>query len=423
MTWERTSFAELPPGTRVLFCTQGCRVNQYETEALRAWAAGLGWEEVSEAAGADLVLINSCAVTEAALRDLRRMVRALRQSSPRLPIVVTGCAPEAEPHLREALSVEVLPQATKRQLLALGKAHIPRLPRHRTRAVVAIQDGCNTQCTYCIIPTTRGPAQSRSPQEILAEVDALCRHGVPEITLSAISARWYASCGMDFWDLVAMVDRTVAARYAAQSRLRLGSLDPGQLDAKAEATLSQCQVVCPHLHLSLQSASPSVLARMGRSHYHPEAVLRFVEKVAKFWPTFGLGADFIAGFPGETEGEWQTTMDFVQHLPLTYAHVFPYSERPGTVAATLPEAVPRPERLRRAQKLRECVHQIQKRLWAALQGNTVRVVLETATHGRAETYVPCRLTRPMPQGSTVRATVVAIMSNHLVVEPSKENLP
>jgi len=422
MTAAPSPFARFPAGTRVFFCTQGCRVNQYETEALRAWAASLGWEEVDAAAAADLAIINSCAVTEAAMRDLRRMVRALREARPGIRIVVTGCAPEADPRLRDCLTVEVLPQAAKRQLLALARTQIPRRPRHRTRAVVGIQDGCNTRCTYCIIPITRGPAQSRPPQEILAEVEALCRQGVPEITLSAISTRWYACGGTDFWDLVAMVDRMVAARYAGQTRLRLGSLDPVQLDAKAAATLAQCQAVCPHLHLSLQSASPSVLARMGRSHYHPDTILRFVESLAAVWPVFGLGMDVIAGFPGETEDEWQATLDFARQLPLTYAHVFPYSERPGTVAARLPGAIPRPERRRRAQALRECVRHIQGRVWAAMQGRTVQVVLETATQGRAETYVPCRLTRPGHAGGIVRAAVAAVEPTHLVVTPIPEGL-
>jgi len=421
MTPASTPLTAFPAGTRVFFSTQGCRVNQYETEVLRAWAAGLGWEEVDAAAAADLAIINSCAVTEAAMRDLRRMVRALREARPEIRIVVTGCAPEADPRLRDCLAVEVLPQAAKRQFLALARTQIPRRPRHRTRAVVGIQDGCNTRCTYCIIPITRGPAQSRAPEEILAEVDALCRQGVPEITLSAISTRWYACGATDFWDLVAMVDRMVATRYAGRTRLRLGSLDPVQLDAKAAATLAQCQAVCPHLHLSLQSASPSVLARMGRSHYHPDAILRFVDSLAAVWPVFGLGVDVIAGFPGETEAEWQATLDFARQLPLTYAHVFPYSERPGTVAAGLPGAIPRPERQRRARALRECVRQIQARVWTAMHGRTVQVVLETATQGRAETYAPCRLTRPMPPGGIVCATVITSSADHLVVRPTVEN--
>ncbi len=405
--------AHLTPGMRLAFFTQGCRVNQAETEALRAWALALGCMEVPMEASADLVLINSCAVTEAALRDLRRLVRGLRQSAPGTRIVVAGCAAEVEE--TSDLDVERLSQRAKRELVAAGRGLLSGVPRHRTRAVVVVQDGCNSACAYCVIPKTRGPSMSRPPAEILAEVAALAEAGVPEITLSAVSARWYAAADGDFWDLVAAVDALVTRRFPGRCRLRLGSLDPMQLSPKALDTLATGQSLCPHLHLSLQSGSPTVLARMGRSPETPELIRGFVEQLARHWPLFGLGVDIITGFPGETEAEWEATARCAESLPLTYAHVFPYSERPGTRAATLPGALPKAERLARAQKLRELVRSIQGERLAAMVGHTASVVLETPTHGRAQTYVPCRTTTPAPPGTTAHGTILAREDNHLVV--------
>ena len=407
----------LTPGMRIRFVTQGCRVNQSETEALRAWAWACGAVEVGEDTPPHLLFINSCAVTEKAVRDLVRLVRTTKELFPQTRILVAGCAAEAEGPRLQAMGVELLGSAAKRHLVAQGRAGISPVPRRRTRAIVAVQDGCSAACAYCVIPSTRGPSQSRPVADVLAEVEGLCAAGVPEITISAVSARSYQDQGRDFWALVTELDRQLRPRWVGRTRIRLGSLDPGQLGPRALDVLAECALVCPHLHLSIQSGSLQTLRRMGRSHYHPEAIVEFVQGLSRIWPIFGLGADFIAGFPGETADDFQTTLALARALPLTYAHVFPYSERPGTAAATLPGAIPPSVRQDRAHTLRQEIAALQAHSLGAMGGRQVQVVMESPTTGRAETYVVCRLTQPYPPGSLTAGTIAGWDGTTALVQP------
>lgn len=211
----------------------------------------------------------------------------------------------------------------------------------RARPVLKVQDGCSHCCTYCIVPLTRGPSCSRSPDAVIEEAERLLRAGYREIMISGINLRQYRANGVNFWKLLRQVDSLLAPEWAGRARLRLSSLEPAQLDTEGLETLEACTLLCPHLHLSLQSGSPAVLARMGREHYVPERVEEAIGRVRSFWPDFGLGADILMGFPGESEKEMQETIDMAGSLPFTYAHVFPYSVRPGTRAASLPGQLPR----------------------------------------------------------------------------------
>lgn len=359
--------------------TLGCKINQYESEALaEAWRAG-GLVECDEPEQAQVLLVNSCAVTNRAVSDLRATVRRLRKGNPTARIVVTGCAAQV---LREELSAMpevdvVVPQDRKPELLAGplmdlrpapaqnpppspgdGPRPFPPFEIHRfrrARAVVKVQDGCSHRCTYCIVPLTRGPSVSRAPEEAIAEMRRLFEAGYRELVVSGVNLRQYGRdlpAPLDFWDLLARAQAELGPEWGGRARLRLSSVEPGQLDAKALDVLGASTLVAPHLHLSLQSGDPEVLRRMGRGHYRPAQVLDFLAGLRGIWPRLGLGADILTGFPGETEAQFENTCAFCRELPLTYAHVFPYSPRPGTPAAQMKDSLLKAERTARAAKLR-----------------------------------------------------------------------
>lgn len=379
--------------------TLGCKINQYESQAVREAWLRQGGEESDAPERADVVLVNSCAVTAKAVADLRAAVRRLRRAAPDCFLVVTGCAAEVlERELAGTPGVSaVVPQRRKDTLIRLGlssltaascsagssaKRQEPLLPLpglqepavsldgvpepavpaaakekeatalfppfavsayDRSRAVLKIQDGCSHRCTYCIVPLTRGAARSREFEEALKEAERLLAAGFREITLSGVNLRqygrdWADRSGVpgDFWDFLGRLDAALSPLWAGKARLRISSLEPGQLGQKALDTLGASRMTAPHLHISLQSGSPAVLRRMGRGHYRPEELTDFLAGLRAIWPLFGLGADILTAFPGESEAEFEEGLAFCRNLPLSYAHVFPYSRRPGTAAASMP---------------------------------------------------------------------------------------
>lgn len=457
------------------FCilTFGCKVNQYETQSLREAWLNRGGTETDAPAEADVIVLNTCAVTANAVSDARQAVRRLRREAPAAPIIVTGCAAEVAREELAALPgvLAVLGQDHKSRLLegmpldlsAAGgfpdtpfpanpvEARARALTRDRSfppfrisafrraRPVLKVQDGCSHGCAYCIVPLTRGPARSRSPKECLAEMRRLLEAGYREIMLSGINLRQYAAreegCA-DFWDLLLYLDRELAPQWAEDARpdparLRISSVEPAQLTPRGIECLASARMVCPHLHLSLQSGSAEVLRAMRRGHYTPEALLEAVNAAARLWPRFGLGADILMGFPGESETHVRETLDVARALPLTYAHVFPYSVRPGTVAAELPGQIDKAERQERAARVRAIVDGKRRAFWeASLHCGALRVALDcnegadvpAGRHGVDECYVPCRLDRPLVGAGHALIAVrpVGLDSKGLVVRPLEE---
>ena len=301
---------------------------------------------------------------------------------------------------------------------------------HRARPVVKLQDGCSHGCTYCIVPLTRGRSVSRSPKDILAEMTRLHQAGFQELILSGINLRQYgrdfpkSASIRDFWSLLTWLEGQLAPDWAGSARWRLSSLEPGQLDDAALAALTKSRMVAPHLHISLQSGSPTVLRRMGRGHYQPESLPAFLNALQRSWPIMGLGADILMGFPGESEAEFAETRTFVEALPLTYAHVFPFSPRPGTSAAAMPDQLPREVAEERAAIIRNLaaakkdafLHFLLKR-----QDNALRMVLESRDTGLgiSEYYATCRLAaEEIPSqaapGALLTVRPVKIEQNHLL---------
>ncbi|MCT4626004.1 tRNA (N(6)-L-threonylcarbamoyladenosine(37)-C(2))-methylthiotransferase MtaB [Halodesulfovibrio sp.] len=352
--------------------TLGCKINQYETQALREVWIARGFLESDSAAGADFILVNSCAVTAKAVSDVRSTVRQLHRANENAQIVVTGCAAQVMGDELKVLPgvVRIVPQDAKTSLktwpeLKEGMTEPENVfpdfavtKYNRARAVVKVQDGCSHRCTYCIVPLTRGRSRSRSIADIVTEARTLLESGFRELILSGVNLRQFGrdlDGTPDFWDLIDELESALGKKWGGKARFRISSLEPGQLGEKALNVLARSTMVAPQLHISLQSGSDSVLKRMGRGHYKTAPLLDFLEKLHAIWPVYGLGADILMGFPGETEEEFAETMAFIEAMPITYAHVFPYSIRPGTAAATMSNQLPKQIKKERAKAVRDVI--------------------------------------------------------------------
>lgn len=413
---------------RFFTATLGCKINQYETRAIgEAWIKGTDQGhavEVNDPKEADLILVNSCAVTANAVADLRQTVRKLHRTNPEADIIITGCAAQVMPDELGQLPgvVKVVPQDEKTRLLDGPDADAPADDKPafapfaidgygRSRAVVKVQDGCSHHCTYCIVPLTRGKSVSRQPDEVVAEIRRLLDAGFREFILSGINLRHYGrglAETMDFWDLISHLEKEFGLEWAGRARFRISSVEPGQLDDKGFDTLAASTMVCPQLHLSLQSGDPDILKAMGRGHYRAEQAVVFMERLKTVWPVMGLGADLIAGFPGETEAQFENTLALCRALPLTYGHVFPYSERPDTKAATLPGAVDVPLRKDRAARLRKLIGGKKSRfLKRLLDVSHLDVLIQDESgKGVSQFYAACRFAE-IPSGAQPKQLIKA----------------
>lgn len=419
--------------------TYGCKVNQYESEVIReAWEKTGGVALIS-AAGADYVLINSCAVTAKAERDARNAVYRHGRAVPAAKIILTGCAAQFFPDFVPRAGAfwskpdAIIPQFQKAVLLS-GPALAPRADssaplwristHERARPTIKIQDGCSQRCAYCVTPQTRGAPVSRSREDVLDECHRLLSAGFCELTLSGINLRQYKSeDNGDFWDLLNFLDKNLSPDHAGRARLRISSLEPAQLSTKATDTLLNAKLVCPHLHLSLQSGSRAVLQRMRRFLYHPEELTASLERLRSRFPLLALGCDVIAGFPGETEADLNATLSSLERLGVTYAHVFPYSNRPGSLASALPGQISKKIKNERANKIRALTGKLKLNfLRRQLALSETFVAVETRDdslyRGVNEFYSPCyfRSERPPRRGSLVRARPKSLYADGLLVE-------
>ena len=336
--------------------TFGCRANHYDSEAVRALALSAGHEIVEDVTDADVAVFNSCAVTSEAERDVRKAVRRAAGRNPRLRSVVMGCAaalPQSQPVLRALPSVELVSPGAEldaiAEILGAGLSG-PTLTHHQTsvRAVLRIQDGCDEHCTFCATTLARGANRSRAIDDLEREAGALAEHH-PEIV---ITGTHIGSYGADIGASLGTLVRELVGRVP-RVRFRLSSLEATEVDDELfELLTSDPLRVAPHLHAPLQSGSNRLLRRMGRHWYTSETYARAVERLASLLPVFGLGADVIVGFPGETDDDFAATVALVERLPFTYLHVFTHSPRPGTAATRLPDHVPLATAQQRSSHLR-----------------------------------------------------------------------
>lgn len=423
--------------TRFWLQTLGCKVNQYEARALAETFAAQGLVPAAGPAEADLVVLLSCAVTARAEAEGRRLARNLvRQARPGARVVATGCAAAVSPQAFAALGA--VPVSDKAALAraprsAASPAHRPAalFPDlalagfNRARALLKIQDGCSHGCTFCIVPTARGASVSRPLADALAEARRLLDAGHQELGLTGINLGHFGADlrpATTFWQLVAALEEDLVASHGPAFRLRLGSLDPAMLTAEGLDVLGRSRQVCRHLHISLQSADPAILAAMNRRPDDAAAVSSFVDNISMKWPVMGLGLDLLTGFPGESEAAFAATATCLEALPVSYAHVFPYSRRPGTPAAALPGQLPGPVKAERAKALRRIAEAKSARFLERLSREAALVVaLERAgpAAGTCDQYVDCRFEAEpdRPVGCLVAVRPVGIAGEGLRVVP------
>jgi threonylcarbamoyladenosine tRNA methylthiotransferase MtaB len=409
-------------GPRVI--TLGCRLNTFESEVMRKLGRDAGLD--------DAIIINTCAVTAEAERQARQTIRRVARDNPGARIIVTGCAAQLDPETFAAMpevssvlgneekldparlggdgpAVQVADIMTVRELAP----HLISGLEGRTRAFVQVQQGCDHRCTYCIIPFARGPNRSLSVEAITDQVRTLVAAGYLEVVLTGVDICSYGADGEG--SLGGLVGRLLAA-VPELKRLRLSTLDPAAIDDDLFRLFAEEERLMPHLHLSLQAMDDTVLKRMKRRHGRDDA-FAVVARARKARPDAVFGADLIAGFPTETEAMFENTLAAVKDLGLAYLHVFPYSARPGTPAARMPE-VPVPVRKSRAARLRAAGDKGLKRFLAGRAGTTAQVLVEKAGHGMSQGlsqhYATVKLDFDAAPGTLVEARVTAAGDGYLL---------
>ena len=406
--------------TAPIFATLGCRLNAYETEAMKELAAAAGVE------GA--VVVNTCAVTAEAVRKAKQEIRRLARENPGAPLIVTGCAAQTEPETFAAMPevTRVIGNSEKMQSATWASLKAPDLigtteriqvddimsvketAGHlidgfgRHRAYVQIQNGCDHRCTFCIIPFGRGNSRSVPAGVVVEQIKRLVGKGFLEVVLTGVDlTSWGADLPAQprLGDLVMRILRLVPDL----PRLRISSIDSIEADENLMQAIASEPRLMPHLHLSLQAGDDMILKRMKRRHLRDDAI-RFCEDARKLRPDIIFGADIIAGFPTETDAMFENSLKLVKDCDLTFLHIFPYSPRKGTPAARMPQ-VKGPLIRDRATQLRAAGDAQMQRHLAAQQGQTHRILTESPRMGRTEQFTEVVFATDQPEGRIVTAKI------------------
>ena len=381
---------------KVAFHTLGCKVNTYETDAMEQMLLSHGYEIVSFENQADIYIINTCSVTNMADRKSRQMLHKAKKKNPNAVVVAAGCYVQAAPKevLADAGVDLVIGNNRKQDLVQILEDYFKE---HReeavidinkeqeyeeleldfvsdhTRAYIKVQDGCNQFCSYCIIPYTRGRVRSRAKQDVISEIKRIAKNGTKEVVLTGIHLSSYGKDlkdGTDLLDLIKAVQEVDGIQ-----RIRLGSLEPRIITLEFAQELRRLDKFCPHFHLSLQSGCEATLKRMNR-HYTPEEYYEKCELLREVFEHPAITTDVIAGFPGETEEEFEETYKFLEKVNFYEMHVFKYSKRKGTRAAEMENQVPEPIKTKRSNILLELTRECSKRYRSFWIGREVNVLLE-----------------------------------------------
>ncbi len=380
--------------------TFGCRLNLGESEAIRQLAGG---------GPKGLAVVNTCAVTGEAVRQARQAVRRLKREDPGRPVAITGCAAEVDAALRDMPEVDhVVPNRTKTDPAAWagfassGAPWMPPPGPSHTRGFLAVQNGCDHRCTFCVIPFGRGESRSVAVETVIGRARALVEAGGREVVLTGVDLTSYGADLAGRPTLGRLV-RTLLGAVPGLARLRLSSLDCVEADPDLLEAIATEPRLMPHFHLSLQSGADLILKRMKRRHGRADA-LAFCRAVRALRPEVVFGADLIAGFPTETEADAAATLALVEECGLTHLHVFPYSPRPGTPAARMPP-VPGDVARARAARLREAGEAALRRHLSAQVGRTRQLLMERGGRGRAEDFTPVRVEGAPSAGELVDVRV------------------
>ncbi len=383
--------------------TLGCKVNQYESEAIAECFQKEGFRVQSPTLSCDLYVINTCTVTAESDRKAGQFIRRAIHKNPSAFILVTGCMAQTQPERVAAITgVDyVCGNAEKQSVVDMAKKLIEHGEKQslpllrvappdaygfepmtistfgRTRAYVKIEDGCENHCAYCIIPTARGSIRSKRPEDVLKEMACLCRSGCREIVLTGIETGSY---GKDLDDYSLSELLCAADRTEGLERLRLGSLDPSQITPVFAERIATLKHLAPHFHLSMQSGSDRILGLMKRK-YNTKMALEAIERLRRVMPTVQFTTDIIVGFPGETEEDFEETVRFVEKVGFLTVHVFPYSRRKGTVADQMPGQIEESVKHERVRQLSTRQNELRSRILETWLGETVSVLFETDCDG------------------------------------------
>lgn len=404
--------------------TLGCKVNQYESQAIAEALEARGFDIISPTAVCDAYIINTCTVTAESDRKARQFIRRAISKNPDAVVIVTGCMAQTAPD--EVAAIEgvdaVIGNSDKLSAARLadelcqnkqngGKTKISVSDINaapfedmtitkfdRTRAYVKIEDGCESRCTYCIIPNARGKIRSKPFDEVIREVEILTKNGCREVVLTGIETASYGRDlgGVDLADLLCRVDKIEGI-----GRVRLGSLDPSLIKEDFVKRIAPLKSLAPHFHLSLQSGSSKVLADMKRK-YNADMAMRAIELLRKYIPRSQFTTDIIVGFPGETEQDFEETVEFVRNARFLMTHIFPYSKRAGTPAATMSGQIQKAEKSRRLHVLSDVESQIRGELLEKrIADEPVSEVLfesfaDGVATGHTDDFIEVRVPSPTP---------------------------
>ena len=401
---------------RVAITTLGCRSNQYDSEAMEEMVREAGYGTVDFPGPADAYIINTCTVTGRTDYQSRQTVRRARRESPEAVIIVTGCYAQVSPgEVSHIDGVDyVLGNPEKNRVVECLKRGRPGAVEtlvgdaadgapltlrattslNRTRVNLKVQDGCDRRCSYCILPMARGRSKSVPVATVLNEIDGFVGKGFKEMVLTGIHLGGYGK-DLGGTDLAGLLKEIEGRRYDA--RFRISSVDPDEVTAEMIEVLASSRAICNHLHLPLQSGDDRILRAMARP-YKRALFEALVERLTSTVPRIAIGADVIAGFPGESDDEFESTFDFIKGLPVAYLHVFPYSKREGTKAAAMDGHLTGDVKKERCRRLKGL--DIEKRLvfYRRFEGKKGRVLIEGARDretglmkGRTSNYIPVLL--------------------------------
>ena len=385
---------------RVALFTVGCKVNQYETEAIAEKLEAFGFERVDFSNEADVYVINTCTVTKESDYSSRQAIYRAKRRSPDAKIVVTGCYAQLEKEFLKTLpgvsmvikqeEKEMLPSKVAEMFGLKGKDTktetdkiedqffgygVKGLAKH-TRALVKIQDGCEKNCTYCVVPFARGKERCRDVHQILSEVNALVENGYKEMVLTGVHIGRYNNNGVSLAGLSEKI-----LKETKVERIRYSSIDPKEFSDQLINFVSQSDKICRHFHIPLQSGDDLILTKMRRD-YSTEEYRKLIDKITQAIPDVMIGADIIVGFSGETDQQFENTCSFIISSPISYLHVFSYSDRKGTEASSMPDKIPADVIHKRSENL----HDLGKEKWRGYLDRFVGRELDVLIENRRDRY-------------------------------------
>ena len=403
--------------------TFGCRLNTYESEVMKTHAKNAGLE--------DAIIFNTCAVTKEAERQARQAIRRARRENPDAKIIVTGCSAQIDPQTyaqmgeidqiigndlklkAETWGLEGEERVLVNDIMSVKETagHLIEGIEGQARAFIQVQNGCDHRCTFCIIPYGRGNSRSVPIGEIADQVRKLVESGYNEIVMTGVDVTSYGA-DLPGKPALGQMIRRVLALVPELPRLRLSSLDPVEIDEDLWRLIAEEPRLMPHLHMSLQAGDDMILKRMKRRHLRADAI-EMCRKAREYRPDMAFGADIIAGFPTETEEMFENTLKIVEECDLTFLHVFPYSERPGTPAARIPDQVPPPVRKERAARLRNLGDKQVEKFLSFHVKQKRQVIVEKNNIGRTEHFAEVRLDRECEVGTLIDVMIERVQGSAL----------